>query len=323
MSIAVRHAMSPTVPIQPGVASHAGGVQGPFDLNHDDTYRNWRDRKLALYPRDAAELRVELRDFAVPTPSEQSAVRDAIGRANMAIYRPHPDVVGGSGSEGARDSVRQLAASFGLVRDEQHRSADADGIVAIEATEQVGKRGFIPYSRRAMNWHTDGYYNAPADSIRAMLLHCVRPARAGGANALLDPEILYIRLRDRDPALVAALMHPQAMTIPESIEEDGSVRVTSTGPVFFIDNGGTLVMRYTARTRSIAWRDDADTHAALALIERLLQHEEEPLILRTRLEAGEGLICNNVLHARTAFEDGDDAGRLLLRARFRQRVSCN
>src|SRR5690606_19858266 len=103
--------------------------------------------------------------------------------------------------------------------------------------------------------------------------HCVRPAREGGGNALLDPEILYIRLRDESPALVAALMHNEAMRIPDSVEEDGRVRPASTGPVLWVDpRDGSLGMRYTARARNVSWRDDADTRSALALIERLLQH---------------------------------------------------
>ena len=43
--------------------------------------------------------------------------------------------------------------------------------------------------------------------------------------------------------------------------------------------------------------------------------------LRTRLEAGMGLVCNNVLHERSAFEDSAAGPRLLLRARFTERIA--
>ena len=36
-----------------------------------------------------------------------------------------------------------------------------------------------------------------------MILHCVRPARQGGDNRLLDHEMAYIALRDADPASCA------------------------------------------------------------------------------------------------------------------------
>ena len=41
------------------------------------------------------------------------------------------------------------------------------------------------------------------------------------------------------------------------------------------------------------------------------------------LQAGEGLICNNVLHNRTQFTDSDDPAlkRLLYRGRYYQRVA--
>jgi len=112
------------------------------------------------------------------------------------------------------------------------------------------------------------------------------------------------------------------MTIPESVEEDGSVRPVSVGPVFAVDEfDGSLRMRYTARGRSIAWRDDEDTRGAVAFLEQLLKEGNEPLIFKVRLAPGEGLICNNVLHTRTAFDDGGSPSRLILRARFATRIS--
>ena len=42
-----------------------------------------------------------------------------------------------------------------------------------------------------------------------------------------------------------------------------------------------------------------------------------------RLNEGEGIVCNNVLHNRTAFEDYEDENkrRLLYRGRFYNRVA--
>ena len=58
-------------------------------------------------------------------------------------------------------------------------------------------------------------------------------------------------------------------------------------------------MRYTARTRSIEWKADAATRAAVACLEALLAGDS-PWILRTRLEPGMGLVGHNVLHERSA-----------------------
>ena len=51
-----------------------------------------------------------------------------------------------------------------------------------------------------------------------MGLHCISPARVGGENALMDPEIAYILLREENPDFIRALMHPQAMEIPAIAE---------------------------------------------------------------------------------------------------------
>ncbi len=296
----------------------------PFDLADEKSYAAWREWKLSSYPRQAAQIRFDVSSLLAPTAAEKAALTAACRACNIAIYRVpvRPETAGAEAAAVLGVELRHFASEFDLGIVEDHRSAGEDGIVAIEVTEQASKRAFIPYTKRALNWHTDGYYNPPDVPIRSMILHCARPAREGGENALLDPEIAYIRLRDASRAEIAAMMHPQAMTIPESIEEDGRVRPPSTGPVFIVDPvDGNLTTRYTARTRNIHWRDDADTSAAVARLERLLAHEEEPLILRYRLAAGEGLLSNNVLHTRTAFENEDDAGRLLLRARYRQRIA--
>ena len=60
---------------------------------------------------------------------------------------------------------------------------------------------------------------------------------------------------------------------------------------------------------------------ALACLESLLT-EDNPFVIRHRLEAGQGLLCNNVLHRRSGFRDGDGrAGRTFYRARFYERIA--
>ena len=297
------------------------GEASPFSLGSETFYRLWREAKLANSPRNLDEIRVPVRDLAAPGTAERAQILRSIARCNMAIYVSQSASTDES-SPARRQDLTGFLAAFGLRSVEKHRSAEDDGFVAIEVSPMPAKRSFIPYTSRSMNWHTDGYYAAPSEAIRAMLMHCVRSATTGGENALLDPEIAYIRLRDASPKWIAALMHPGAMTIPASIEEDGSERPVSIGPVFAIDpRDGNLQMRYTARGRNISWRDDADTRAAATFLEYLLKEGDEPLILKARLSPGEGLICNNVLHTRTAFNEEAGSGRLHYRARFATRVA--
>ena len=289
-------------------------------LADDRAYRRWRDAKLADYPHSADELTVEVSALAAPTPAETEAVLAACRRANMCFYRSRQHL---GDALGTRRALGGFARHFGLSHFEDHRSADADGIVALEVAAEGGRLGYIPYTNRHIGWHTDGYYNyaGPTRMIRAMLLHCVRCADLGGENGLLDHEIAYIRLRDENPDFIAALMHPEAMTIPANEEADGKLRAENTGPVFVLDpDTGGITMRYTARKRNIRWREDATTQAAVRALERLLS--EDTLVLRVKLEPGVGVICNNVLHDRIGFESdpGPRPGRLLYRIRSYDRI---
>jgi hypothetical protein len=148
----------------------------------------------------------------------------------------------------------------------------------------------------------------------------VRPAAAGGENRLLDPEIAYILLRDADPEYVRALSVRDAMTIPANTAEGTEIRAAQTGPVFSVVSGA-LHMRYTARTRSIEWQADETTRAAVQFLGRILD-ADSPYVFAHRLAGGQGLVCNNVLHNRSAFTDDPALGlrRLVYRARYSDRI---
>jgi hypothetical protein len=116
-------------------------------------------------------------------------------------------------------------------------------------------------------------------------------------------------------------MQPDAMTIPARDDADGVARAAQAGPVFSVDPAdGALHMRYTARMRSIEWKNDAATREAAAFLERYLGDANSD-VLRLRLEAGMGLVANNVLHDRSAFVDDPARPRLLLRARYIDRIA--
>ena len=150
-------------------------------------------------------------------------------------------------------------------------------------------------------------------------MHCVQPAAQGGENLLLDNEIAYMQLRDENPAYIKALMRDTAMTIPPNIVNDVEIRGEQTGPVFSVDKSEHLHMRYSARTRNIEWYDDDITREAVVYLNSLL-NVNNPYVFRYSLNAGEGIICNNVLHCRTGFVDDAEHKRLLYRARYFDRV---
>ncbi len=288
--------------------------------NIDDTvaYSDWRRDKLDNYSRLLSAPPVVIKSLSCLAESERTQLAERCEKANLAIYqtaaheRQPTDL---------RRDLRAFSDALGLRIAERHRSAGHHGIVALQITNAQAQRGYIPYTKRPINWHTDGYYNGPEDQIRAMVLHCVRPAKTGGINQFLDPEIAYIRLRDLNPAYITTLMHPQAMSIPENREPDGRLRPISVGPVFLIDQDSHLAMRYTARSRSILWRKDATTRHAVAALQGILT-SDDPLIQSAGLKAGQGILCNNVLHNRTGFDSNATkiSDRLLFRIRFHNRI---
>lgn len=285
----------------------------PFDLADRDSYLVWRDRRLAGHPARVEELVVEVADVARLTPSEHAALMDRIRRCNMAVSvetRPAP-------GRDDKAALRALGEAFGLRSLDCNHLADDDGITPLAVSRDGTRARYIPYTDRPIAWHADGYYNEPPRRVRGLLLHAVRPAASGGNNRLMDPEMLYILLRDEDPALVAALMRPDAMTIPGN-DDEGMVRPAVSGPVFYVEEG-RLAMRYTARGRNIDWHPDADVQAAVAAIRRHLDGGR--FVFDARLEAGWGLISNNVLHTREPFSDDPDRPRLLYRARYHDRIS--
>jgi alpha-ketoglutarate-dependent taurine dioxygenase len=289
--------------------------ESPFDLERPQAYLRWREQKLARTPKRAEDLVVEVRDPRKLSDSEAAQIRRVCAVANMAVYA---SLLAGVAD---KDIPRRLGERLGLARLQANPLADEDGITSLEVAAQKSGRGYIPYSNRRLLWHTDGYYNPPANRIRAFLLHCVRPAAEGGENRLLDPEIAYILLRDADPRYVGALSAPDAMTVPANEEDPAAQRGAQAGPVFSFEDGA-LHMRYTARTRSIVWRADAATQAAVERLREILD-SDSPYVFKLRLSGGQGLVCNNVLHDRSEFADAADApgaGRLVYRARYSDRI---
>jgi len=284
----------------------------PYNLDNKGVYSAWREQKLALYPATAEDLLVTLSGDPNTAGDEYAAMQERLADFNMVVYAHSP--IEADEPMASKKFLNTLIRRFGLLRLDAHQCADDDSISLLSVAEGGERKRYIPYSNRAISWHTDGYYNTPDHQIRGMGLHCIHPAADGGDNQLMDPEIAYILLRDENPDFIRALMHPDAMLIPENDLGDGEIRPPQGGPVFSIADDGSLHMRYTARTRSIEWRDDATTRGAVDFLTGILS-DDSPYVFHHRMSAGEGVVCNNVLHNRTSFVDDDENKRLVLRAR--------
>lgn len=283
-------------------------------LEDESLYREWRDIRLQSYPGSVEEILVPIDGLREIQDAQVNALKAACGRANMVIYQCRDPKVD-------RAAVVAFASRLGLTRLDHHLCANADGVTELAVAPGGIRTGYVPYSNHSLSWHTDGYYNKKERQINAVVLHCAQAAESGGENALLDPVMAYISLRDKDPRFITAFEHPECMTIPANMDADGEIRAAVSGPVFSYDSHGEIHMRYSARKKNIQWRDDALTSAAREFLSEILDGRNGPAF-HYRLQPGEGLLSNNVLHNRTAFSDKENNQRLLFRARFFDRVEA-
>ncbi|MES9899703.1 MAG: TauD/TfdA family dioxygenase [Sedimenticola sp.] len=285
-------------------------VFSPFNLENDALYREWRDQKLEGYPASLGDLLVEINDPRTLTESEYEALLQRCRKANMALY------AGNTGTDTDPEIPLAMARRFGLQQINKNWLADETGLTSLTVRDAGVRQDYIPFSNRHINWHTDGYYNQAAKQIHALNLHVTQQAASGGENALMDHEIAYILLREKNPDYIRALMDDSAMTIPARIDEGGKVaRQEEPGPVFSIMPSGDLHMRYTIRVNNVIWANDPASRGALATLEEIL-NSDSPYIFRGRLESGMGLVSNNVLHDRAAFSDDASHKRHYYRARY-------
>jgi hypothetical protein len=288
----------------------------PFDLMESDDYALWREQKLTDYPESIDELLVPVKDPFHLTVDEREQILHRVAKANIAIYQTDPGLT-------SPEIVREMGKQLGLVHLDDNLCSDEDSISAICVHEGSKLHdAYIPYTNKALSWHTDGYYNKPEHRVRAIVMHCVNAAAEGGENRFLDHEILYVWLRDENPQWIQALMQEDVLVIPANVYQGKEIRPAQSGPVFYIDSKtGSLSMRYSARKRNIEWKPEALVEQATRRITELLESDTK-YHFRYQPRPGFGIISNNVLHNRSSFRDNpeDNQSRCVYRARYYDRV---
>ena len=286
----------------------------PFYLGRQEAYRRWRDTKLEMRALPGACEPVEI---TKPESLRESEKDELISRCRQRNYCLYAFPTKSGGEPG--DAVITFGRQLGLRRIDHPPGTHP--VATISVDRKAVAHEYIPYTNRAINWHTDGYYNSASAQVRGIIMHCVRPATEGGANTLLDPELVYIKLRDLDPDLVGVLMNRDVMRIPANVKDEMVLRPARSGPVFSMDYySGRLHMRYTHRTRSIDWSASQVFPPAGEVLRDVIEGSLGDAST-VRLTAGQGIVCNNVLHTRTAFDDTHPRHRTLLRARYHERIA--
>jgi len=277
-------------------------------------YETWRDEKLANYRSKPQSLFVEINDPFRLSNAEKKAISNNCISNNLSLIKIN------SNSD-IRKAISSINAQLGLVDLDQHLCAENDGLVVIEDTNTSDKASYVPYSNKALKWHTDGYYNQMDALVGAFSLYCIQSATEGGENHWIDPEMLYIHFRELNPSIISALSQPKTLTIPERREDNQIVREVSIGPVFFIDEiSQKPKMRFTQRKKNIIWLESVEIADALCELNNFLSGVSE-MHHQYKLAAGEGIVCNNVIHNRSAFIDSVQQKRKLLRGRYKNSVT--
>lgn len=291
---------------------HHWNTQYPnrFNLDSSDDYQKWRDEKLAAYPRNLGDLVVELGDMTAITDAEKAKIMERVELANMCVYTAGK-------AELSMDSLLSLGKQLGVSdTDKSRRHSNSDELTNSGILNQA-----IPFTTRHVRWHTDATYYGSNKTIQALFLLCQRPAIEGGSNKVLDHEIMYILLRDKNPEALRVLMSKDCFKYKNP--KTGEIDDHLGGKVFWTNPDGYLCHRFSFRKMDMAWSEDSDVRAAQDELESLMLNESG-YVIEGRLESGLGLVSNNVLHTREKLVDSEDPSnkRLLFRTRFYDRVNC-
>ena len=288
--------------------------RSPFNLKNDEDYLLWRDKKLRNYPEKVEELLVEIDDPRNLKKAESLAIIERCRKTNLALYASN------SGSDPDPEIPFSIGRHFGVSILNKNFLSEENSLTSLKCHEKGIKQHYIPYTNKTINWHTDGYYNSPREQVQSMMLHAVQGAAEGGVTGLMDHEIAYIKLRDKNPEHIRALMKYDVLTIPpRKDEKDRILRKSEFGPVFSVTASGKLHMRFTIRKKNIIWKPDGQTISAISALKQILK-EDSKYIFKIKLESGMGLVSNNILHTRSSFIDDSKHVRHFYRSRYFERI---
>ena len=286
----------------------------PFLLENEGAYQAWRARKLHYRQELTATTVYPLNPESGLPDSMLDQIRKQVAAFNFVVFE--------STDQLGKSEFLALNRQFGLQDLDVNLGADEDKVTSLQVVNQSDERSqYIPYTSRGMNWHTDGYYNPDGRRINAFALYCVHQSERGGGNFLFDHEMMYLRIRDETPNLLEALMCDDVMCVPANVQGNRVIRAEETGPVFSLQPGTcNLNLRYTSRPHNIVWKSDRQSATALNRVREILM--DGKTMIEIKLRERQGIVCNNILHGRQAFQDGADVpSRLVYRARYYDAIS--
>ncbi|MFT5113526.1 MAG: hypothetical protein ACI8P9_002857 [Parasphingorhabdus sp.] len=299
----------------PGLVEHSNDKQIPASQDYASrlktcfdarAFKLWLDQKLNSNAGAMNKQAVELKNLACVSEVEHQLMLENLNRHNFSLYRCEGQI--------SPSQVARLGRQFSLQNAEQNLCADESSISTISVSNNAEKSRYIPYTDRALGWHTDGYYNPIGKTINAFILHCSNNSVSGGENKLLDHELIFGWLVEKFSCDAFELFAPDVMTVPANRSEDVELRAETSCPMFYFNQSGGLQMRYSARQRNIEWKSTQFIRQALAEIAD--RCKDLSSVNSVKLVKGMGILSRNALHCRTAFNDIPTNPRLLYRVRY-------
>ena len=274
-----------------------------FLSSKSSEFLKWAAQKENNIPKNINEISVEIKDINRATKNEISKIKSTLDKFNSCLYRSNRDLESNS-------CLLDFAKAVGM-KTFDCNNIEANEISTISSIKNE-KIQYIPYTNKALNWHTDGYYDKKP--LFSWLLHCINPADDGGENYLLDHELAmreYVLSYDD----IEVLMNKRAITIPES---QGSNRSEISTYIFSFDNDyEKLHMRFSMRKENIKMSDN--TFTAMSKLTDVIENNCSKYSINYKLSKNEGILSNNILHGRNSFKD-DKVQRKLLRIRSYERL---
>jgi len=286
----------------------------PFLLENEGAYQAWRAQKLRFREELSATTVYSLDPESGQPDSMQDQIQKQVAAFNFVVFE--------STAQFGKSEFLALNRQFGLQDLDVNLGADEDKVTSLQVVNESDERSqYIPYTSRGMNWHTDGYYNPDGRRINAFALYCVHQSERGGGNFLFDHEMMYLLIRDEAPNLLEALMCDDMMCVPANVQGNRVIRAEECGPVFSLQPVScALNMRYTSRPHNIVWKSDRLSATALNRVREILM--DGKTMMEIKLRERQGMVCNNILHGRQAFQNGAEMPpRLVYRARYYDAIS--
>ena len=260
-----------------------------------------------------------------------ASLLDQLGELTIAVEPDYPErqlnaittnlrrygfaLLSGIGTDDDRETIAghliRLSRSLGELVPQSPRCERIEDIKDFSDVESGDDRGYR--SRGEISPHSD-----PPTLI---LLHCLRLARSGGENQIVNVASIYRKMCSIDAGLTRLLFEPLPFwEVEGSSDRQHAGPSSKSRPVLALHNGVLSCVLYRPyvemAAKALGRPLDREQVAALDLFETCSRDPE--LTLRFGLEPGHTLLLHNrtVLHARTDYEDWPEMERRrhLLRA---------